>query len=200
MAIVPKSVPQQKKDKTESLLKRGGVDFSKYPCALLGVRGYYLDSMGVVGKNDRGIYDDAIVLITPEAHVSFNANTDPSVYRDGIAVLKAGLWLYKIGWHGLSKPKHPSGTELFTNTKYRYISLVQSNSVTVVRDKKGNDTGFFGINIHRGSYTSTSSIGCQTIFPDQWNSFISLVRSQMKKFGQKDIPYLLIENTPLTNK
>ena len=200
MAMVPSSRPQQKREATEKILKRGGVDFSKYPVMLLGVRGYYLDSMGVKGKNDRGMYDDAIVLVAPEAYVTFNANTDPSVFRKRIASLKPGLWMYKIGTHGLSKPKHPSGTMNYTSSKYGYTALVQAAKVTVYRDNFGDDTGFFGINIHRGGNTTTSSEGCQTIHPNQWEGFISLLRSQLSKFGQKTVPYLLIENTPSTNK
>jgi lysozyme len=54
---------------------------------LIGIRGYYQDSMGKPGINDRGIYDDAICLLAPNLFLTFNANTDPSVYRPGIATL-----------------------------------------------------------------------------------------------------------------
>jgi lysozyme len=50
------------------------------------------------------------------------------------------------------------------------------------------------INIHRGGYRTTSSEGCQTIYPSQWDGFINLVYSEMSRYNQKTIPYLLVEN------
>jgi lysozyme len=60
------------------------------------------------------------------------------------------------------------------------------------------DSGFFGINIHRGSYNGTSSLGCQTIYPTQWDSFINLAVDQTKRYfaaawKAKVIPYILLE-------
>jgi hypothetical protein len=166
---------------TDQLL-RANIKTALPAVALLGMRGYYRDTMGRPGVNDRGIYDDAIILRTESAHVAFNANTDPSVARKHIAVLKRGVWQYKVGTHGLSKPK-----------AQQYTALVQAGEVTVIRDQEGPDTGYFGINIHRGSYSGTSSLGCQTIFPDQWAAFIALVQSELKRAAQKIIPYVLVE-------
>lgn len=152
---------------------------------LVGVRGYYLDTMGKKGQNDRGIYDDAIAIISPEGVITFNANTDPASFKKGIANLKTNTnpgWLYKQGIHGLSKPK-----------SQQYQAYVQAADVTVVRDGKGDDTGKFGINIHRGGTLSVSSIGCQTIPPSQWTAFNELVKSLMKKHGQKTIRYFLMD-------
>ena len=42
---------------------------------LVGVRGYYRDTMGKVGTNDRGIYDDALFIVGPETFTAFNAHT-----------------------------------------------------------------------------------------------------------------------------
>jgi lysozyme len=176
--MIPASRPQQKKDATLKLLIKAGV---KDSVALVGIRGYYLDSMGEKGKNDRGIYDDAIFVVSPEAYVSFNANTDPTVYRKGIASLVPGVHIYKKGRHGISKgPGYPA---LRPATK--------NEALPVYRDGEGVSIGY-NINIHRGG-KSTSSLGCQTIPPLQWDSFISLVYDQMDRFSQKTIPYLLIE-------
>ena len=179
--IMPLAKPRQTKDETLEI-GRGMVVGFDTKAWLLGIRGYYRDTMGVPGKNDRGIYDDAIILVSPTCHQTFNANTDPNVYRTGVAVLKTGLWLYKVGIHGLNKPADK-----------RYPALVQAQEVTVIRDQQGPDTGYFGINIHRGSYTSTSSIGCQTIHPDQWSSFFESVKQEMKHHNQVVIPYLLVD-------
>lgn len=178
MTMIPASVPQILREQAMALLsKRNLGDF-----ALIGIRGYYRDTMGKPGLNDRGIYDDAIILITPTAYITFNANTDPSIAQRGVAVLAPGVWWYKIGIHGLSKTR-----------KAQYKALVQAAKVTVIRDGKGEDTGMFGINIHRGSLHSTSSLGCQTIYPPQWGSFIAAVESEMNRHGRTTIPYLLIE-------
>ena len=99
--MVPNSRPQQAKEKTLAMVIRAGIEDR---VALVGIRGYYADSMGVKGKNDRGIYDDAIILLSPSVHATFNANTDPSVFKKGIAVLKTGVHRYRKGNHGISKP------------------------------------------------------------------------------------------------
>ena len=77
----------------------------------------------------------------------------------GIAVLKPGLYRYQPGIYGLSHPVGPR----------RYPAFVQAGDVTVHRDGGGDDTDFFGINIHHGSDTGTGSLGCQTTPPAQWD-------------------------------
>jgi len=152
---------------------------------MVGIRGYYLNTMGKKGQNDRGIYDDAIGIISPDGVVTFNANVDPGSFKKGIANLKTNKnpgWLYKQGIHGLSKPK-----------SQQYMAFVQADKVTVSRDKQGDDTGYFGINIHKGRTLSVSSLGCQTIVPSQWDSFYSLATSLMKRNGQKTIRYFLMD-------
>lgn len=149
---------------------------------VLGIRGYYKKTMGNPLTNDRGIYDDALFILSDDVFAAFNANTDPSVERPGIANLKTGVWRYKPGIHKINSPK-------------RYPAFVQAGKVTVNRDGKGDDTGFFGINIHRGGYHTTSSEGCQTIYPDQWESFRALLNDQLKRYDQSDFPYVLIDSS-----
>jgi lysozyme len=157
------------------------------PC-IVGMRGYFKDEMGKKGVNDRGIYDDAIFIIEPNLMYCFNANTDPSRHGmnhkigKGLASLKAGTYEYKIGIHGVSKEKSK-----------QYEALIQEEKVTVQRDVTNTEhTGFFGINIHKGGFNSTSSEGCQTIHPSQWDEFMSLVKTFFPT--GKDIQYILIEN------
>ena len=158
------------------LASEAGVQIEKEAC-LIGVRGYYNK-----GQNQRAIYDDAIFYLSPTVCVGFNANTDPGAFREGIANLKTGKWYYRIGIHGLSKPKF-----------LQYKALVQDAPVVVIRDQVGYDSGWFGINIHKGSYSSVSSLGCQTIHPSQWNEFIETVENGMKKYKQKNLKYILKE-------
>ena len=179
-AIVPSSRPMQCREKTAAILVERGV---RDAVAILGVRGYYRDTMGVAGVNDVGIYDDAIFVTSPSCYVAFNANCDPGIHRTHMANLAPGVWHYKLGIHGLSKPR-----------TLQYEALVQADEVTVRRDGEGLDTGLFGINIHRGGWTKTSSLGCQTIWPEQWDGFIALVKEQMGRFKQATVPYCLVEN------
>jgi len=183
-SIVPPSRPQRPRDWAQQHLVANGVSAS---LALLGVRGYYRDSLGVPGKNDRGIYDDAIMLLSPNAYVTFNANTDPSIARPNVATLLPGVWSYRKGRHKVSDPNG-------------YPAFIQAAPVTVARDDDNDpdtdpqiDTGWFGINIHRGGLTTTSSLGCQTIFPAQWDAFRALVYAEMDRAGAKAIPYALVE-------
>lgn len=157
--------------------------------AVVAIRGYYLNSMGNPSKNDRGIYDDAFFVVERiNEPVSnwivrrYNGNTDPSLHREGIANLAPGNWRYKIGIHGLSKPK-----------SRQYWACVQAAPVTVVRDGGATETGYFGINIHRGGSSGTSSLGCQTIPPTQWPSFYADISRCIRDYKQKDFYLVLID-------
>ena len=193
MLKLPNNKPRMTTAEIEALIKPFKIDRKAFPLVVVGIRGYYRDSMGKVGENDRGLYDDAIFISTPNMSVSYNGNTDPSSYRKGfgkgtekgMASLNPGIYYaHKIG-------KHKG-----------YQALAQlSGVVKVTRD--GNppyqDEGYFGINIHRGDYSSTSSAGCQTIARDQWLSFITNVVTEAKRLYGKGwsstvIPYVLIEN------
>lgn len=186
MSKIPNSVPQMKQDAVRTILARKGIDRKKYPVCVLAVRGYYLDTMGEKGKNDRGIYDDACFIDSPTIFVSVNWNTDPSSYRKGtgtgsnkgMASLKPGVWEYKIGPH---KGKSPA--------------CRQAANVTVIRDGKNGDyedTGDFAINHHWGSLFGTSSAGCQTAPPKQWPSYINPLVAELKRYDQKTFKYVLI--------
>jgi lysozyme len=156
----------------------------KYQVKFIGVRGYYMDTLGKPGENDRGMYDDAIFLIGPNYFKSFNANTDPSKFQSTIAVLKPGTYIYKPGPHGISG-KNP------------YPAFRQHGPVVVLRDGIGEDTDEgkdrFYINIHKGGYSTTSSLGCQTIYPDQWLEAQRDGYDLLELHDQTEIPYALIE-------
>lgn len=192
MPIVPSEKPRLSAAELHGLFEPLVIDREQYPLVIVGIRGYYKDSMGAPGVNDRGIYDDAIFIDSPQATVAFNGNTDPSRYRKGqgkgsgkgMASLNPGAWyVHKFDLH-----------------KGKYLALCQrGGDVTVTRDGDPPylDTGSFGINIHKGGYNGTSSEGCQTIHPDQWHSFISLAKDQAKRyFGddwqKKIVPYILL--------
>lgn len=194
----PATKPRLSSSRLHELLQPYRIDRRAYPLVIVGVRGYYLNSLGRSGANDRGIYDDALFIDTPNTTTAFNANTDPSRVRKGqgkgagkgIARLKSGLWMaHRFGTHSGRSSSYPA--------------IVQRVApVTVVRDGLGGDyedTGMFGINIHKGGISTTSSEGCQTVHPGQWDSFYNLARSEAKRlygteWDRKTVPYLLLEN------
>lgn len=175
-ALLPQTRPTAELGMLLRIASEAGVNVEREVC-IIGLRGYYNP-----GQNQRAIYDDAIFILAPHKTKAFNANCDASVFRKAVANLKPGVWWYKLGIHGLSKPKSK-----------QYQALVQFDKVTVIRDQVGPDTGFFGINIHRGSYTGTSSLGCQTIHPSQWDEFISTVKQYLTMYGQTKLRYILKE-------
>lgn len=191
--MLPPEKPRLSASILIELLDPYKVDRTKYPLIIVGIRGYYRNQMGAPEVNDRGIYDDAIFIHTPQALVAYNGNTDPSKYRagagmdteKGMASLNNGVWYaHRFDFH-----------------KGEYLALCQrEGKVSVTRD--GNppyiDTGYFGINIHKGGFNTTSSEGCQTIHPSQWDSFIQLAEDQAKRYYSSSwrsevIPYVLLE-------
>lgn len=183
MKMIPDMRPQWTRKKLLDALTAKGIK-PEGKVFVVGVRGYYLDSMGKPGVNDRSLYDDALFVVGPDTFESFNANTDPSAYKFSVASLKVGVWRYKPGLHGIT----------FSKPGYPYPAFVQAGEVVVKRDGKNGDfKGWFGINIHRGGRSVTSSLGCQTVPPTQWNEFRKLVISELKTVGQSEFEYILIE-------
>lgn len=151
---------------------------------LVGVRGYYQDTMGKVGVNDRGIYDDALFIVGPETFAAFQANTDPSAFRKGVATLVPGVHLYRPGNHGISRPD--GGYPAFR-------PATKNEELPVTRDGILDPKPGIAMNIHRGGRTTTSSKGCQTVPPAQWDAFHALLTKELKAAGQKTFPYILLE-------
>ena len=191
--VLPNSKPRMSYSELKPRVEAAGLTVAAHPLFVAGVRGYYSNSMGGPG-NDSGIYDDAIFLVSPDHFSSYNANTNPSSERKGHgfgaakgrARLQPGVWnVYQFDIHGGSVP---------------HFALCQrGGAVRVMRDGNPNypDQGRFGINIHRGGRLSTSSTGCQTIHPSQWDGFINAAVDQAKRFnGAKwrttNVPYVLL--------
>jgi lysozyme len=194
MSILPQEKPKLTRDALHKLLAPLKIDRIKYPIVTVGIRGYY-KNMGVAGVNDLQMYDDALFLDLPDATYNYNGNVDPGYVKfgagkgdgKGMAHLKAGLYFaHQFGMH-----------------KGQYEAIIQTGGeVTVTRDGHPNydDKGYFGINQHKGGYTKTSSEGCQTWHPDQWQDFIDKAHAAGHKyfgadFRKRIIPYVLIENT-----
>jgi lysozyme len=178
--MIPASRPKQSKSETFELIK--SVDA---PVIILGIRGYYKKLGKDPLRNEINIYDDALFVWSENGYMSFNGNTDPSISRPKVAKLKPGTWQYRLGIHNISKSKNR-----------QYPALVQAAPVTVTRQNAGEDTGWFGINIHKGGRNTTSSLGCITVTPEggQWDQFYATVKGAMSRAKVSRVPFVLVEN------
>ncbi len=152
-------------------------------------RGYFRDSMGVKGKNDVGIYDDAFFWRAPNAFSAWNGNSDPT----------------RLGWNphaGKFMARLAVGSWRFTKWKHKgqYWAFGQGgNKVTVERVREDGsvartESGTFGINIHKGSVNHTSSEGCQTIPPNQWEAFKATGYGLLDAWRQITFPVFVVAN------
>ena len=141
--------------------------------------------------------------------MQFGATTDPGTYYreapinvNGTAIVKPGFYpnVWKVGMH-----------------RGRYKALVQRGPITVFRDDDRNaeldivgmteDTGYFGINLHRANANIESkqvdrwSAGCQVIAcPAEYQIFMSLVNKHCMCFGNAaDFSYTLITEVDYNN-
>jgi lysozyme len=186
------------------LLAEIALPSSTEPVALLGVRGYRRDSMGVPGQNDVGIYDDAIFLVGPNVFLSVNANTDPVKlgWNSGVgkpfAMLQEGLWYFRRGPH---RGKTPALRQA-TDEEAKPLNIPHNGEFLVERSfgkdnpKNYKEWGYFAINMHSGGENSTSSWGCQTIPPDEFLHFMDTVWKTSINAKQNRIPYFLM-NGPI---
>jgi hypothetical protein len=150
------------------------------------------DRINVIYKDDKGTW---------QFH-SFPATTDPGTFwlknplnPQGTAILKAGQYLnsHVIGLH-----------------RSKYLALVQRSPVTVIREAKRDgmlnfdgkeDTGLFGINIHRAlqegttKYIDKFSAGCQ-VFANatDFNTFMAVCERHKQLYGNV-FSYTLLHET-----
>lgn len=188
--------PRLSESEVRAIVEANGADAGKV--CVVAIRGYRLDSMGKPGENDRGQYDDAHFIVTPDFLGRFNGNTDPSRFRKGagtgagkgMGVLVPGVWIFGAGTHR------------------GQLAFRQCVPFTLRRD--GNppylDTGYFGINWHVGGDAHTHSAGCQTNPPREYSVLRPLLYKLLDKWGNpirkndwgaqvRSFEYILIEET-----
>ena len=199
--------PQASESLVKQYLTDVGLLTASEPCAALGVRGYRRDTMGKPGVNDVGMYDDAIFFIAPGVFKAVNANTDPS--RIGwnasigkeFAMLCPGVWYFIRGAHKGRTPALRQADEDqaddYKIPNHGKFKVWRAKSMDAVLDGTARvDEGNVNINIHRGGDVTTSSWGCQTIPPAEFDDFMLTVWEHTKKHDQDRIPYRLI-NGPI---
>jgi lysozyme len=184
MSITPPSRPRLTRPELEERIRAAFPGRELPAFYLCGIRGYYTTTMGGPG-NDRGIYDDALFVVSPNAFAAFNANTDPSAHRPGIASLEPGWYdSYQFDRHNGSAP---------------HAAICQRKGPVVVRrdetenvpkgtkDERGEClgsglwVGMFGINNHMGGVNGTSSLGCLTVPRHQWPAYYSLAKTEFTR-------------------
>lgn len=179
----PPTRPKVTRREVERVVRDYGVSD---PVVLVGFRGYYAKMGKDPRGNDRGIYDDALAVLTPTSFRTFNFNTDPSVYRSGIATLAEGVHRYRKGQHGLSR-----------GNPYPALRPATAGEVLpVTRDGQTGTKRGIALNIHRGGVYGTSSEGCQTLPPSDYDEFLREVYAAMDMHGLKTIPYVLTTRVP----
>ncbi len=168
-------------------------------------KGFNLNLVGVrTPEIEANEFDDFICVFYRSndnwVFVAFRATTDPGAYwlknpmnKMGTAIVKEGQ--YKSLW---KKGKHLG----------KYDALVQNKPITVYRDadrdeyldteNSEEETGLFGINLHRASEHRESddvnkwSAGCQVVAcPLQFNYLMQLVDKSAERYGDS-FTYTLI--------
>lgn len=161
------------------------------PVLIVGVRGYFLNTVGRPGVNDLNVWDDAILVYeNGQLLRTFNANTDPSKSKQNLAMLDPGVYQFYKGKHKgriLAFRAYPEGVRL--PCKRQDFSGVWRKSLCSA------------INIHDGALYDTWSAGCQTIVNQpphrQFNEFRDLVYTLMDRHRLETVTYLLIEESEM---
>lgn len=178
----PQSRPKLELDNVLAHLQDKGLSdaVKDQPFYLVGIRGYYTKTFGDPLVNDRIYYDDALIIAGRGVYITFNFNTDPSIFKKGVAVLKANE-VYEVVRHN-----HKG------NALYPALQIVKD---IVIRDgSTAPDIGRHGINFHWDyEHYSKFSLGCQTLPKSQWDEFQRLVYDLMRVDKLTTIKYVLID-------
>ncbi len=181
--------------------------FRVCPVWALAVRGYYRDTMGAPGKNDVGIWDDAVFLYDASTGevVSYRWNVDPSrlgfnaAIGKGYAILQPGIWPFFRGSHkgkGAAWRQFDEETAAKRKLASYFADRRGKGHFAVWRGDFGKNAewGYQAINCHWSDYPqSTSSWACQTAPRDDWDRFQRLSYALTIQSGQPFLPYVLTD-------
>jgi len=164
-----------------------------------------------------------------------SANGVANKFNDSINVFykdKNGDWHFHTfpattdpGTYWLKNPTNPQGTAILKTGQYinshiigmhhdKYMALVQRGLLTVIRDVDRNgqlnfsgkeDTGYFGINIHRANQVGTTkeidkfSAGCQVFAnADDFTTFMQLCDRHSQLYGNS-FSYTLLNHQSISH-
>ena len=154
---------------------------------VLAVRGYFSQTIGEAG-NDINVYDDAHFIVSPLGISAWNSNVDPTRYgwnaKAGkyMARLSAGCWKFQRLIHRAKYQAFGQGDNLVRVDRVR-----ADGSIARV------ETGLFGINDHLGGENGTSSEGCMTHPPTQWNDYRKKLNKVLALASLKQFDFILVE-------
>lgn len=173
---IPSSKPNASIDFVDAIIKLHDIEGSNFVGVM--VRDFFTHP-----QTTRGDYNDAFFWrdLKSGLFLQFNANSDPSIYQEAVATIKSNqvCW-YKQGLHGISGPSP-------------YMAFRQCRPITVVRDGEGDDTGIFYTDLHKGGVYGTSSLGCLTIPPIQWDDCKKSGYDGMDRNNQSEVPVIVAE-------
>jgi lysozyme len=204
--FIPKNRPQQDRDwvvceLNKFLKKEKALDaWDGKELIIFGMEGYFLDSMGGKGKNDRSIVDDAIALISGDFFAIFNANLDPNGYRPGhghggskgMGSIHYGVHrkAYQIGKHKSIYPALRQVGEIIVRRDADH-NVPKKDLIFIDNQKYYLEVGSHqAMNHHPMGPSSTSSIGCQTLPIPQWPEYIGGIVRESKRLGQRQFTYV----------
>jgi hypothetical protein len=204
MSLGASTRPKAPEALVRGILESAGLLAAGEPCALLGVRAYYRDTVGQAGTNDVGTYDDAMFFAGPGVFLAVNANTDPGRlgFNPGVgknfAMLTPGRWYFIRGPHKGRSPALRQATaeeaaQAGIPDRGRFTVWRAESMAQILAGGAPKETAYQAINIHRGGDATTSSWGCQTIPPGQFDDFMRSVWEHTKKHGMPRVPYLLVD-------
>lgn len=167
------------------------------------VRGYRKTSMGDSTRNDVGIFDDAAFLCTPTLFLAENSNTDPSKIGWNPGVGKPyGMLKSNHVWHfypGPHRGRRPAFRQADDANVAKSFGIPHEGKFLVTRMWGWNDPrnydewGYQQVDIHPASVSSTSSWLCLTLPYDRSDAFLQNATNELKRYGQKTIPVILLE-------
>lgn len=178
----------------------------------INTRPFELNIVGIrSASNIPNSFDDKIIVCYKREDGEwiinqFKATTDPGTYWLKNLMNPAGTAILKPGQY---KNSHRIGVH-----RNKYQALVQQNPVTVIRDSNKDDTldftgtkeqtGIFGINIHRASVNGVTklvdkhSAGCQILADvNDFNLLMQLAERHKNMYGN-NFTYTLIEEKELS--
>jgi len=178
-----------------------------------------IESMGYKFFNEGSYNLNIIGVRTNEDKVNDKfSDTMYVVYKDdkGNHIVKAYIITTYAGAHYFKYPMNPNGTAILKSGQYRgaykigkhrgkYSALVQAkvlpvyrdNNFDLVYDKQSEQSGMFGINIHKSKaiaeHVHKWSAGCQVFkYASDFKEFMGLVTKSSKIWGDS-FTYTLLE-------